>query len=847
MRRCFAIAVFIFLLQFNGLGQSYGLAFASHETALEKRTSLDISPDDSLCLAKNFEVGFDMSLIPNQKGYFGYVLRIISNGNNIDLIYDQKPRNFKVIVNDQFSNIRFSVDSPRIYDEWNHFSLTFNLENQTLKFIVNGKSVGSAHIPAGMNCYKFLWGANDYEQFATKDMPPMQIKDVGITEHAKLKYFWPLDQTSGDSCYDWVNRQLARVKNPTWIKHQHQYWQKLTNFFIRGDAGVAYNPKQDKLYVIGYDSMFVYTVNNQQDPAQWMPSGHLNLRLGNQAIYDTISGKLYDIFVDQHRVVSFDFNKRQWSGNFDSGKITEFWHFNKFISPRDSCIYVMGGYGQLKYKNLVQQYSPVTKRWEQVKAGGDFFSPRFRAALGIAPKKNAVYILGGYGSKSGDQMLAPENFYDLMNFNFRTDSFKAVYTLNAANKHFTFANSLVINQKSGDYYGLIYANDSSNSNLQLIKSSFSDSNFTELADAIPFRVHDIESFCDLYYSPVSNKLLAVILRNARVDEKNRVTEVEIYSLDFPPAMADITPGVSPSANGQIVYWLLAAFLTAAIGWLVVVKLRKAGYIKRNKARTQAANKTQGHLREISFLQAENEQKPKSSIYLFGQFQVFDKDGNDITGQYSPLLKELFLLIATITIIKGRGISSAELDEILWHDKAYKDAKNNRAVNIAKLKALLEKIGDLTVNKEAGFWQLQFHDETVYMDLKRYKELVNAQSAGQQQIYPLIALISRGAFLYQTEYNWLDDIKADISNTVIDLCLNHLKNHPVSQDTEFKIEICNCIFYFDQLNEDALIYKCKCLIYLKRHTLANNIYLKFIKDYKDIYGTNFTKSFQQIID
>jgi len=44
----------------------------------------------------------------------------------------------------------------------------------------------------------------------------------------------------------------------------------------------------------------------------------------------------------------------------------------------------------------------------------------------------------------------------------------------------------------------------------------------------------------------------------------------------------------------------------------------------------------------------------------------------------------------------------------------------------------------------------------------------------------------------------------------------------------------------------LIYKCKSLIYLKRHTLANNTYLKFIKDYKDIYGENFGKTFHEVI-
>ncbi|MES1249992.1 MAG: hypothetical protein ABUL46_04865, partial [Chitinophaga rupis] len=111
---------------------------------------------------------------------------------------------------------------------------------------------------------------------------------------------------------------------------------------------------------------------------------------------------------------------------------------------------------------------------------------------------------------------------------------------------------------------------------------------------------------------------------------------------------------------------------------------------------------------------------------------------------------------------------------------------------------------------------------------------------------LVDVIKRGAFLSQTEYNWLDDIKSEISNATIDRCLVYIKNHPLTQDPEFIIEIANCIFCFDPLNEDALIYKCKSFILLKRHTLANNTYLKFVKEYKDIYGTDFGKTFQEII-
>src|SRR5450432_2348628 len=111
----FAVA---FFFKVNSFAQ-YGLQFNSHEVVLEKRTSLDLSPEDSFCFTKNFELRFDINFIPNSKTYFGYVVRIISNSNqNIDLIYDQKSKSFKVVNGENFSNISFTVDSSQLYRQW---------------------------------------------------------------------------------------------------------------------------------------------------------------------------------------------------------------------------------------------------------------------------------------------------------------------------------------------------------------------------------------------------------------------------------------------------------------------------------------------------------------------------------------------------------------------------------------------------------------------------------------------------------------------------------------------------------------------------------------------------------
>jgi hypothetical protein len=849
MRRiAFSIAVVLFI-QMNGYSQSYGLTFSSHETVLEKRTSLDISPDDSICFSKNFELGFDINYLPNHITYFGYILRIISNGDhNIDLIYHQKSHSFKVINGETFSNISFTIDSPKLYKEWNRVVLKFNLENQALSFEVNGQKAGNCSIPLNFRCFKFLWGANDYQKYKTRDIPPMQIKDIKIYENGTLRYYWPLNEVSGNTEYDGITKQLAKVKNPTWIKPKYQKWQLLNSFTLNGYGAVAFDSKTDKIFITGSDSLAVFAINEEHRMVEWISNNHENLRLGHQAIFDTISNKLYDLFIDQKKVVAYDFSKRQWEDNFASGKITEFWHANKFISPLDSALYILGGYGQLRYKNLVQRYSFATKNWEILSTTGDYFPPRYLSALGQDPKGNFIYTIGGYGSQTGDQMLDPGNYYDMFRFNVKDRSFKKLYTLKPAENQFTFVNSLVIDPKTNDYYGLIFPNDSSSSNLQLIKGSLTDSSFQLLGNAIPFTFHDIESFADLYYSPISNKLIAVVLNYSKVEDQEKTTTVRVYSLNFIPEPNEIPVEQQDTRSRRNL--LLITLLGAAIGIVIFLIIRRRRLKLKEIAAANSRTIREPDLITVSgmpFLQNHIERDIHSSIFLFGQFQVFDKGGHDITGLFTPLLKELFLIICINTIRQGRGISSEMLNEKLWRDKSEKDAKNNRSVNIAKLKVILESIGNCVINKESGFWQFQVTDDNINIDFRNYTAIVkHVHNSGNDYIHPLVAIIRRGAFLYQTEYDWLDNIKSEISNSTIDLCLGYIKTHGISNEPEFIIEITNCIFYFDHLNEDALIYQCKALIILKRFTLASNIYLKFAKEYKDIYGTEFTKSFHEAI-
>jgi hypothetical protein len=783
------ISVFL-LLKSSCLCQSYGLMFNSHEVVLEKRTSLDLSPNDSFCLAKNFELSFDFSFLRNYSTYFGYVLRVVSDRNeNIDLIYNQPSATFKVISGENFSAISFSVDSLRLYKDWNNVILKFDLEKQSLQCIVNNREIGSSKLNITGNCFKFLWGANDFQKFKTRDIPPMQIKDIRISEKNKPRYYWPLDETSGNIYRDRIKGKEASIKNPIWVKNQHQKWESLGSFTINGYAGVAFDPGKDIIYVTGSDSLAIYTLKNEKD-LEFMASPHEDLRLGHQSIYDTLTEKLLDEYPDDKKAVAFDFLNHRWEVPFGPPvRMTEFWHSNKFISPLDSSLYLIGGYGYLRYKNLVQRYNFSNKKWDMLTPSGDYFTPRYLSAVGLDAKGLYAYILGGYGSQTGDQMLDPKYFYDLFRYDIKGNSFKKICNFKPQNTAFTFANSLIID--TTDYYGLVFSNDSYNSSLQLVKGSLKDSTLYSLGEPIPYNFHDIQSFADLYYSPLSNKLIVVTLFYTPNDVKEHRTEVKIYSLNFPPEPIGSASVIETTSNK--VNWVLLVVASLALLSLLLYLARKKLQAAKQVIAADDKSELKENLPTIApvLVQAIPEKNPPSSIYLFGQFQVFDKEANDITRLFTPLLKELFLIITIYTMRNGRGISSEELNEILWHNKSDKDAKNNRSVNIVKLKTILEKIGNCAINKKSGFWQLEAEDADMYIDYKKYVLLTHAPAeATKANMYVLLDIIKRGAFLAQTEYNWLDDIKSEISNFVINACLSIIKSQDISKDPESIIEITN---------------------------------------------------------
>ncbi|MDB5010698.1 MAG: galactose oxidase [Mucilaginibacter sp.] len=847
----FLLFFVLLIVKTESYGQSNGLWFSSYGVVQDNRTSFNLSPDKPFYFKDNFEISFDLSFIPNQASYFGYVLRIIENNNeNIDLINNSITKNrFNLIIGEKLSKISFNIDSNLLYSQWSKLHIKFDLTNGKVTVYSGNRSFTESNLHLKKNGYfKIFFGVNNHNQFQTTDTPPMKVRDVRITENGKVKYYWPLNEERGTVAHEIIAQSNGAVINPSWIAAMHHDWRLSQTINVSGPASVAFNPQKQTVYIVGSDSIYTYSVSNLSLSAVNYVKGRINLNIGNQSAFNPYDNHLYNIYPDQKFVAKFNFETRTWDKKFIPDAATKYWQFNKVFSATDTSLYLFDGYGYLRYKNEVQQYHLNSGKWKTVTTKGDFFAPRYLAALGSTSNGDTAYLVGGYGNESGMQIINPKNMYDMLCYTVADKKFKKLFDLNVKEKDFTFANSLIIDEKAKMYYGLVYPEHKYNSTLQLICGSLTQPTYSFLGSNIPYLFHDTNSFVDLYYCPDTKEFVAVTLL---LTSDNR-TLVNIYTLLGPPYESLDKIKIAAN-NGK--YYLYLIVLILAIGVIIIGYKMKKSHKKiiQPPGSVPSKSKIEFQSHELNkldqFLTLEstlNGMHAKSAVFLFGDMQIIDATGTDITKLFTPVIKELFLVIILYSLKRGTGLTSEKLNEILWHDKSAKSAGNNRSVSITKLKSLLEKIGPCHLSKDTGYWKIDYDPNAVYVDYYTYLQIIKDKNQLDiKTIKCLIDIVQRGNFLSNIDYEWLHTFKSEISNEVIDKLLHFINS--ATHKPELLIEITNLIFYFDPVNEEAMVIKCKALSALGKHSLAKDTFESFSKEYKVLYDEEFKKTFHDLTE
>ncbi|WP_319589338.1 kelch repeat-containing protein [uncultured Draconibacterium sp.] len=836
---------FLFLCSPYLFSQTYGLKFNAYNFSLDRRTELDLCPDEFFKLQDEFEISFDYKITRIQSnsnaGFFGYVFRVInSEDKNIDLLSTPTPDiGLNLVVGE--SNTIIPAQYPLEYiNNWIRLRIKFLLSEDRLIFYTPDTFYVHENVGFRQNEeVKIVFGANDYKHFKNSDVPSMTIKDLKILEKGKVKYHWELNEKEGNKALDKINGRWAIVKNPSWEVLNHQNWQKIFEHELKGEISVAVDNEHGDVFMLGKDDFTEYsTLKNNISKTKYtnVPAFYdRNFR----TIYSPVDKTIYAYLVEEGHLYSLDINTGTWNKtgkpvNFQ----TKFRHHNHYFSRSDTSIYIFGGYGMHRYNNEVVKIDVNDKKWNHLPVDKNIFTPRYLAGLGEL--NDTIYIFGGYGSASGNQLINPQSYFDLITYSIKDGSWSKKFEVDHLIDDMIVGNTMWIDKTTRNYYALVFSKIKFENKIQLIKGNLDSPQIELVGDEIPFQFLDIRTEVYLYFMPAKNKLYTYISYT-----NDSTAKVAIYSIDNPPGKASGSKKDFVTSSKFLRYLLMLFLLLTAMAVGMILWKKKVAKKEQKQVDIPNANDVEtvisrlGHT-TIGLLDY--------NFILFGGFQVFNKDFQDITYKFSPLLKELFLLILLHTLKNNKGISSEKITEVLWYDKTEKSARNNRSVNMAKLRTILDEIGSCELSKKTGYWKINFEPTQLKGDYLEFLDITASKNnMTKQSIDLLIKIVEKGAFLSNVHYDWLDEYKASVSDTIIDTLVKYGKSCNIKEDADFIIHLADSIFNFDMINEDAMILKCMAQYCMGKHSHAKATYAKFFKEYVTMYGQEYERSFVDILE
>lgn len=863
-------------LRVNAVPIEYGLSFNSHLCPGSQRTSLFLDDGNSFSVKDGLTLSFDM-LVRENEPIFGSVLHFVTDDNQV-IHFANVVDNGKNVPAFVYNDGMAVCHARIVTKKWQ--TVTFKIDAKKNKIDLNYGGVESSYtIPLnGTSGLKIQFGKR--EKYLA-DVAPFILKNVKVFVGGKLIRNWLLSKHNADICLDEKAGKPAKATNPLWILDNHIQWKTVLRKKISGLLGVAFNPNLMQFYLCNAGEVATLDKNGFVVKRQRVRGGYkANSKSNGFVAYDSRNDKLMSFSLSSGSVSYFSFENSQWS--MKTADHAEAMHYNHsgVYNAADSSYYFFGGYGFYNYHNDLFRLRAGSDRVEPIKYTNSI-PPRFGATMGVANGK--LYIFGGRGNKQGKQAVESYFYNDLWSIDLKTHKAQLVWQRNSFPKGLLMATTMFYQPEKNAFYAMNVGDRGGT----MYQVNIADTVITEVAKPImnngPYQ--DFEF--NMFESPKEGRIYLVIDK-ILIDKSH---DLAIYQLSTPLLSEDeISQMDMEKKHRQIAYWgcgLLLLLCIVSIAYFLVknrCKKTKPKTVESNVAQRQneeqysakpsieekAKDSFKGEVTEsfkdtdeslkadvsASFEDDKEEdaqQEPtkyfdrtKSAVSLLGQFSVYDKEGNNITEQFTPRLKELFLLLVLYSEKKKHGVSVEKVTEIIWFDKKESAARNNRNVTLRKLRVLLEAVGNVEIVSSNGYLAVRWGKD-IFCDYHTMMTYVKAYNDGEfydsdEHLVRMLEILLYGPLLQGYETEWLDEFKDFYSSFSIDLLNKLLQQKTAEKDEQMVLRIAEILFLHDPLNEEALEAKCQVLCRQGKMGLAKRTYERFCKIYQDTLGENYERPF-----
>lgn len=822
---------------------SYGLYIKSFPFNDSQKTSLVLENNDYFKINKDFSISFDINVRP--ENVFGIIGRIISDkGDNIDLVFtvgDDDKRYPMLVVNESVHMIPYEVT----FNKWANVKIDLLKDKNAINIVYDTIEVTFPY-KKHFDRAKISFGLCPFQGFSLYDIASINIRNIKIFDQQKLIRKWTLEHHRENLSVDSIKQIPAICENAKWLIDTHSTWEKI------------YHNEGNDYYLISYnqkENLFYFTSPQHPRIIKFDPEtrevSNINIRENtrstnapNQLICDTLRDELFTYNLDEGRISRLS-KELIWTNNSPATLENGYWNNSACYQPAKNTIISFGGYGAYKFCNKLIRFNTITQ--ERRTSILQKIPPRSFTSTTIVG--NTLYIFGGRGNSAGRQELTIHHYYDLYAVDLITEQVNKLWEIEQMDTDFLPSENMVYDASKDCFY--VFTTKGGGTLLKIQKEY---PNIQDVSFPVDRNLTSHYLYINLYFSTKANRFYATI-SETQIDKSVQFT---LYSLPYPPTVIATNKNIAREQESSSL--LFSNYSVIIIATITILLLCIGIYSVRRK-KTKGHNTTNSqtdkskHSENKEMLQAIDLDLPDAETYsspfsFLGGFKMLDKANNDIADQFSPMLRDLFIILILHKEDTERGIADKRLIQFLWADKSDKAAKNNRNVYLSRLRTLLDSVGTIDIVNNVGYWTIVLQDslECDYLEcMKLLKNIDLSNSSDKEGVNKLLQILNKGSLLPNTEEEWLDPFKSNFSNLVIDFLTELVYSNQYMLSDNLKLKIADMLFTHDYINEDALYIKCSVLSNSGKKGIAKAVYDNFNKEYQILLGTDYRLTFNQVLD